>query len=291
MKYGVYLPNFGPYGDVHVLANLAQDAELAGWDGFFIWDHIAGWGFALDMADATVALTAIALRTRTIRFGALVTPLPRRRPHKVAREMASLDQLSHGRLIFGAGIGGGQDEWDHLGEETDLRKRGAMLDEALEVITSLWSGEVINFQGKYYRVQDTAFVPRPVQQPRIPVWIAARWPHKAPIRRAMSWDGLFPLFESEGEHELAEINQCMAYVRQLREGIDTPFDLVYAGCPTTPAENLDLALATVSQYQALGFTWWLENINPYAIRCDSETDEWPLQAMHGRIMQGPPRLE
>jgi hypothetical protein len=134
------------------------------------------------------------------------------------------------------------------------------------------------------------FLPPALQKPRIPIWIAARWPHKAPLRRAISWDGVFPLFESEGEAELAEIKECMAYIREMRDGLDTPYEIVYAGCPT-PGDNLDLALAIVGQYQALGFTWWLENINPYTISSGSDDDEWPLQAMRDRILQGPPRLE
>ena len=129
MKFGIYLPNFGPYGDARVLAGLAQDAENAGWDGFFIWDHIAGWD--LPMVDPWVALAAIACGTYRIRIGTTVTPLPRRRPWKVTREAVSIDHLSGGRLTLSVGIGGGKSEWAQLGEETDLVKRGAMLDEAL----------------------------------------------------------------------------------------------------------------------------------------------------------------
>ncbi len=113
MKYGIYLPNFGPYGDAETLANLARDAEDAGWDGFFIWDHVAGW--PLDFVDPWVALTAVAMRTTRIRIGTTVTPLPRCRPWKLVRETVSIDRLSGGRLILGVGIGGGDAEWDHLG--------------------------------------------------------------------------------------------------------------------------------------------------------------------------------
>ena len=125
MKFGIYLPNFGAYGDARVLANLAQDAENAGWDGFFIWDHIAGW--TLPMVDPWVALAAVAVSTQRIRIGTTVTPLPRRRPWKLAREAVSIDHLSGGRLTLGVGIGGGESEWAHLGEQPDLKKRGVML--------------------------------------------------------------------------------------------------------------------------------------------------------------------
>jgi alkanesulfonate monooxygenase SsuD/methylene tetrahydromethanopterin reductase-like flavin-dependent oxidoreductase (luciferase family) len=129
MKFGIYLPNFGSYGEARVLANLAQDAENSGWDGFFIWDHIAGW--TLPMVDPWVALAAIAVTTHRIRIGTTVTPLPRRRPWKLARETVSIDHLSGGRLTLGVGIGGGASEWAHLGEQPDLKNRGVMLDEAL----------------------------------------------------------------------------------------------------------------------------------------------------------------
>ncbi|MFN2108650.1 MAG: LLM class flavin-dependent oxidoreductase, partial [Anaerolineae bacterium] len=148
MQYGIYLPNFGPYGDARVLAGLARDAENAGWDGFFLWDHMAG--HALPFVDPWVALTAVALNTQRLRIGTTVTPLPRRRPWKIARETVSLDHLSGGRLTLGVGIGLGQAEWNDLGEESDLKKRGKMLDEALDVLVGLWSGEPFSYAGQYY---------------------------------------------------------------------------------------------------------------------------------------------
>ena len=143
MKFGIYLPNFGPYGNAKTLANLAREAEEAGWDGFFLWDHIAG--YPLDTVDPWVALTAVALNTQNIRIGTTVTPLPRRRPWKLAREAVSLDHLSNGRLILGVGIGLGEEEWDHLGEEVNPKVRGQMLDEALTIIDGLWRGEPFYF--------------------------------------------------------------------------------------------------------------------------------------------------
>ncbi len=287
MQYAVYLPNFGPFGDARMLADLAADAERAGWNGFFIWDHIAAWGGA-PMVDAWVALAAIALSTRRMRIGALVTPLPRRRPHKVARESVSIDRLSGGRLIFGAGIGNGDEEWVRLGEESDLRRRGQMLDEGLQVLDGLWSGCPFSFHGQHYRVEDTVFLPRPVQEPRIPVWIAGFWPHKAPLRRAVHWDGIFPVFESEGEAELHQIQEFVEFFKPLIAGRTGPYDLVYAGCPT-PGNEPDRAAEIVSRYAAYGFTWWLEHINPFVFG-GAQADSWPLGAMRERILQGPPRI-
>lgn len=186
MKFGIYLPNFGTYGDVRALANLARDAEQSGWDGFYIWDHIAGEH--MPIVDPWVGLAAAALQTERIRIGTTVTPLPRRRPWKLARETVSLDHLSGGRLTLGVGIGLGQAEWNDLGEQTDLKQRGAMLDEGLQVLTGLWSGEPFSFSGQYYQVKEAHFLPKPVQQPRIPIWVGGFWPNKAPFRRA-AWAG------------------------------------------------------------------------------------------------------
>ena len=174
MKYGLYLPNFGAFGETRLLADLAHDAEQAGWDGFFIWDHIAR-PWTTQVVDTWVALTAIAQRTSRIRFGPLVTPLARRRPWKVARETVSLDRLSEGRLILGVGLGGsgGQSvEWANFAEELDLRTRAEMLDEGLDILTGLWSGKPFSYNGQHYQVNDSLFLPTPIQSPRIPIWVA-----------------------------------------------------------------------------------------------------------------------
>ncbi len=134
MKYGVYVPNFGPYADARLLADLAWEAQEAGWDGFFLWDQVSRTTLTptVDpMVDPWVALTAVALRTRTIRLGTLVTPLPRRRPWTLARQTTSLDHLSAGRLILGVGSGGGYFDFEALGEASRPATLAAMLDEGL----------------------------------------------------------------------------------------------------------------------------------------------------------------
>jgi hypothetical protein len=195
MRYGAYVPNFGPYGDARILADLAYEAEEAGWDGFFLWDQVSKSTLTptVDpMVDPWVALTAIALRTRTIRLGMLVTPLPRRRPWMVARETVSLDHLSAGRLIFGVGSGGGYFDFEALGEASGPTTLAALLEEGLEVLTGLWSGEPYRHEGTYYHIKEAQFLPCPVQSPRIPIWVAGIWPAKAPLRRAAGFDGVIP---------------------------------------------------------------------------------------------------
>ncbi len=286
LKYAVYVPNFGPYGEVRTLANLARDAEDAGWDGFFMWDHIAGFG-SPPMADAWVTLTAIAMNTHRIRFGALVTPLPRRRPWKVARETVSLDRLSGGRLIFGAGIGLGQDEWENLGEESNLKIRGTMLDEGLNLLTELWRGERVTHEGQFYEVDQVCFQPTAIQQPRIPVWVAGFWPNKAPFRRAAQWDGVFPLpinLEEKMVLSPDEVKDIVLYMQQHRSS-DTPFDVLQSGF--TAGDNASQATEIIEPYLETGVTWWIEQINPWRFQWGVTDGPWPVEAMRERILQGP----
>jgi hypothetical protein len=154
MRYGIAIPPFAEFSDVRALADLAREAEDAGWDGFYIWDHMMFGAFAI--ADPWVALTAIALATSRVLIGPMVTPVPRRRPVELARETVTLDHLSNGRLILGVGTGAGPWEYDYLGEEGDPKARGEMLDEGLEVLTRIWSGEPFSFDGKHYSIHGTA---------------------------------------------------------------------------------------------------------------------------------------
>src|SRR5215213_9146168 len=176
MQFGLSLPAFGPFANPRYLAQSAAAAESAGWDGFFIWDSIIADPTFNPMADPWVALAAVAMQTSRLRIGALVTPLARRRPWKVARETVSLDLLSQGRLIFGAGLGDPvQWEYGFFGEETDNKMRAEKLDEGLAILTGLWSGELFGYAGKQYQLQPMRFEPKPLQQPRIPIWVGGTW--------------------------------------------------------------------------------------------------------------------
>ncbi|MGE5222214.1 MAG: LLM class flavin-dependent oxidoreductase [Omnitrophica WOR_2 bacterium] len=284
MKYGIYLPNFGPFGNARYLSELAKEAEEAGWDGFFIWDHIASQ--RIDMVDPWVALAAVAYNTERIRIGTTVTPLPRRRPWKLARETVSIDHLSNGRLVLGVGIGLGEAEWGDLGEEADQKARGAMLDEALDVLTGLWSGEPFSYQGHYYQVKNAHFLPGPVQQPRIPIWVGGFWPNKAPFRRAARWDGIFPLFMNtkSDEEELAQLKEVVAFTRSQRTA-SGPFDVVCTGI--TSGVDCQEASDRVRAYEEAGATWWLEAIAPYRFGKGFE-EPWPLEELRQRVIQGSP---
>ena len=288
MQYGVYIPNFGPYGDARMLAGLAYEAESAGWDGFFIWDQVSKTTLTPDfdaMVDPWVALTAIALRTRTVRLGPLVTPLSRRRPWVVARETVSLDHLSNGRLIFGVGAGGGYFDFEALGEPANAARLAALLDEGLQVLTGLWSGEPCHHQGAAYHIREAQFLPRPLQTPRIPIWVGGVWPAKAPMRRAARFDGVVPIGRDLPITAMLsprEMREIANYVRN-QPGYTPPFEIVHMGITegTDPAHDREV----IASYQQAGVTWWIEKILPE--RWGSWTD-WPLEAMRVRIRQGPP---
>ncbi len=290
MNYGLHILNFGPYGDAPVLAELAHEAEDAGWDGFFLWDQVAKTTLTptIDpMVDPWVALAAIALRTNNIRLGTLITPLPRRRPWKVAREALSLDHLSGGRLVFGAGLGGGYYDFAALGETPDLKVLAGMLDEGLQVLTGLWSGEPFHFEGTYYHIQEAQFLPRPLQVPRIPIWLAATWPFRAPFRRALRWDGVFPQGHDLTLTAMLSPQQVEEIVRFLaaQPGYTTPFEIIHSGISMGLDAGRDAEL--VASYARAGVTWWVEKIVPE--RWGSWT-HWPLETMRQRIRLGPPRL-
>jgi alkanesulfonate monooxygenase SsuD/methylene tetrahydromethanopterin reductase-like flavin-dependent oxidoreductase (luciferase family) len=202
MHHAVFAPPFGELADPALMVDLAIAAEESGWDGLFLWDHM--WtppSRPAEVADPWIMLAAIAARTHRIRLGPMVTPLARRRPQKVARETVTLDHLSAGRLVLGVGLGvdtGG--ELGRFGEETDPRRRGDLLDEALEVLLGLWSGEGVDHRGPAFTAAGVRFVPPPVQRPRIPVWGAARRPGAGrALRRAAALDGLFPVDTSLDE--------------------------------------------------------------------------------------------
>lgn len=282
MFYGIYTPNFGAQTTPLLLAELAAEAEQAGWDGFFLWDHMVySLNQKLPLFDPWVALAGIAMRTERLRLGTTVTPLARRRPWKLARETVTLDHLSSGRLTLTVGVGDpGQADFGTFGEPTDPKIRAAMLDEGLEILTGLWTGKPYSFTGTHYRVKKCTFLPTTLQQPRIPLWVGGFWPHKRPFRRAARWDGAFPL-NSDGPFTPppAILPQIRSYIMQNRSS-QAPFDLVIMG--STPGNDPKAARKKLASYADTGLTWWLETLYRWRNSAD---------AMRQRIRQGPPRFD
>ncbi len=277
MKYGIYLPNYGAEVSAQNLAELTFTAEEAGWDGFFIWDHIlVSKTLDVPMVDPWVALAAMAVTTERIRIGTTVTPVARRRPWKLARETVSLDHLSNGRLTLTIGLGEPPEaEFAHFGEDPDAKTRARKLDEGLEILTGLWSGKPFGFRGQHFQIKETVFLPPTLQKPRIPIWVGGFWPNKPPFRRAARWDGVFPLMSGKGL-EPEDVTEILAYIHKYRED-DSPLDLVLAG--TTLTMSKIKQKETISSFSEVGMTWWLESM--YSVRNTHEK-------IISRIKQGPP---
>ena len=267
MRSGLWLPLFEELADPGVVARLAADAEERGWHGIFVWDQLRWREPILHVADPWITLTAVAAATEEVKLGPMVTPLPRRRPAKVARETATLDRLSGGRLILGVGIGGDQfaGEFSKTGEELSDRARGEMLDEALEVLTTAWSGEPVAHRGKHYLIDDVQFLPRPVQRPAVPVWVAAFPGNLKPLRRAARYDGFFPV-------NLANVDEyarAVGTVRDLRGDTTTPFEIAAAAPPGTD----------LTPFAEAGATWWMTEFDPGV----------SLDEVRGVVRDGPAR--
>jgi alkanesulfonate monooxygenase SsuD/methylene tetrahydromethanopterin reductase-like flavin-dependent oxidoreductase (luciferase family) len=254
VRFGVGLPTVGEFGDPVALVELAVAADEAGWDGVFFWDHLLFGEPAQPVANSTVVVAAAAARTSRVRLGVLVHGVARRRPGQLAAETASADVLSGGRVVFGASIGSYPEEWTRFGEDGSAAARAAVMDESLAVIDALWSGEAVEFAGEHVRVDGVAMPLRPVQRPRVPVWIGGRWPARRPFRRAARWDGVMPTHADYGLGETmppAELAAVVSYVNEHRDPSAAPIDVILEG-RTEPGEPVPAG------YEEAGLTWWIE---------------------------------
>jgi len=267
------------------LVDLAVEAEQAGWDGYFLWDHVYFDWQAIPIADPWTVLAAAACETSEIRLGTTVTPLPRRRPQIVARQLVSLDQISGGRAVLGVGLGGpglGSEagaDFGPFGEETRYRVLGEKCDEALDVITGLWSGEQVTHRGKHYTIDGVTFLPVPVQRPRIPIWIGGT--KSKALRRAAKYDGWVtggpsPSAGDPG-YTLDEVGDSVKKIMGHRE-TDAPFDVAYAF--EFPEDRRKMEALT-GQAEEVGVTWMLDGI--FGLRFNGK------RAME-HVRKGPPQL-
>lgn len=263
-------------GEPATIADLAREVEEAGWDGAFYWDGICIGAF--DTFDPWVVMAAMAVRTSRVRIGAMLTPPARRRPWKLARETMTLDHLSGGRLVLPVGLGATDDGgFSKVGEPTDKRVRAQLFDESLEILTGLWSGEPFSYGGEHYEVREMTFLPKPVQSPRIPIWVVGAWPSRKSMNRALRYDGLLA-YTTRGEVTPGDIREMKRYAGENREE-GTPFDVVVEG--ETPGDDPERAREIVHPYSEAGATWWIES--PWTPPNDPD-------ALRERVRQGPPPL-
>jgi alkanesulfonate monooxygenase SsuD/methylene tetrahydromethanopterin reductase-like flavin-dependent oxidoreductase (luciferase family) len=273
MRLGLYIPPFDELADPALVARLCAEAEEAGWDGAFVWDQLRWREPVVDVADPQITLAAIAGATERIRLGPMVTPLARCRPAKVARETVTLDRLSDGRLTLGVGLGSDEfaGEYSITGEELNDRKRAEMLDEALGILQAAWTGEPVHHRGEHYTIDTMRFLPRPVQRPGVPIWVAGFYGKSRPLRRAIRYQGFFPA-GIEHPDQLAEISAELRRLgRETSDGAAEPFDI---------AVELDPG-SDPAPYAAAGATWGLVAFpwNPVSV-----------DQVRGVIREGPPPM-
>ncbi|WP_027344749.1 TIGR03619 family F420-dependent LLM class oxidoreductase [Hamadaea tsunoensis] len=253
MRYGIDVCTLGEFADPGRVVEVAVAAEAAGWEALFVWDHLAfAWG--VPSADPWVTLSAVAQATTRIRLGTAVTALPRRRPVVVANAVATLDRLSGGRFVFGAGLGGVAAEFAAFDDPADTPTRAARLDEGLDLLTALWTGERVDHHGLHYTVDNVALAPRPVQE-RVPVWIGGH--SSGAMRRAAQWDGWIAGGDDEDGNMVMSPAKVAEHVQRLRRlrGDDLPFDVALVGVSAPDDAVL------VRAYADAGVTWWLEHIH------------------------------
>lgn len=266
--------NSPPCADPRALVDLAVAAEGAGWDAFFLWDHMVIDRAGIELVDPWVTLGAIATRTDRIRLGTCVTPLARRRPQKVARETATLDWLSDGRAVLGAGLGVPADDFTTFGEDADPRVVAARLDEALTVVAGLWTGELFAHTGPNFSVLPVRFLPTPVQRPRPPVWVACMLPSRRSLARAARWDGVVPMKTGPDGTAFVTPVDVASIVAEIgeRRGTLDGFDVVVNAGPPP--------YASVADFEAAGTTWWMISMG--------EFPGW-LDELRAVVDAGPPR--
>ncbi|HSL43474.1 MAG TPA: LLM class flavin-dependent oxidoreductase [Anaerolineales bacterium] len=276
LKFGLALP----YTSVRTVVQLASLAEQAGWDGCFLGDAI--W-----CEDPMIALAAAAMTTQSIRLGPMIIPVPLRRPWKIASESVALDHLSDGRLTLGLGAGAVWMGWQSFPDEvTDTRVRAEMLDETIDILTLLYQRKQFDYDGKHYHLKLTLmdemhYPPKPVQQPRIPLWVVGIWPRKKSMQRILKCDGV--LLEKRNTKGMGvevtpmDICEIKAYVDANRT-LTTPFDIVVGG-KTAGLDHAQLLDKLLPRLEA-GLTWWIEELI-------GEPEEQVVE----RIRQGPPRLD
>jgi alkanesulfonate monooxygenase SsuD/methylene tetrahydromethanopterin reductase-like flavin-dependent oxidoreductase (luciferase family) len=272
VRFGLSVATLGDFGDPRFVMRLAQQAEAAGWEALFVWDHLAYvWG--VPAGDPWVILSAVAASTRRLLIGTAVTPLPRRRLQVLAQTLVTLDQLCEGRLILGVGLGGVPEEYGSFGEPADAGVRASMLDEGLPLLDWLLRGETVTHAGEHYTLQGVTLQPQPQQQPRPPIWVGGE--SGPALRRAARYDGWVFGADDESAANVKSPQQVEQLVSRLRRRRSETGPFAVAMTAVSAPDDGDL----VARYAAAGVTWWLESI--HGLRGSPEE-------MEARVAAGPP---
>lgn len=231
MRFGIFVSNIGSHSDPSTVVDLATEAEAAGWDALLMWDHLAFvWG--MPSADPWVVLSACAVKTSRILLGTGVTPVPRRRVQTLALTVATLDRLSGGRVLFGAGLGGNRGEFERFGEDYSLARRRQLLDDGLGTLRSWWSGEEVD-----------SVTLRPAPERRIPIWVGGN--SADALARAARYDGWIADSTAPDAMKLSPDD-----IAEKSRGLQG--DIAVTGYSDR---------ADPREYAEAGATWWLESFH------------------------------
>lgn len=266
MKYGLDISPAGPWGRPDQIAELAALAEEVGWDGVFCEDYLCfpGGEGPVDTYDVWITLALVAQATKRLTLGTMVTPLPRRRPQSVASQALTVDHLSGGRLMLGVGIGDTEpSNFAAFGETSDLRVRAALLDESLDIVTRLWSGEPVTFEGEHFKFDSAVLSPTPLARPRIPIWVGGAMTKPAPRRRALRWDGacLYRIPQEDGWSDVsADDERRLRIDAEQRPGGGDGYVIAVGGRERSDDEAADRRYVTT--LVDAGTDWWHEYVPP-----------------------------
>jgi alkanesulfonate monooxygenase SsuD/methylene tetrahydromethanopterin reductase-like flavin-dependent oxidoreductase (luciferase family) len=275
MKYGLFLANIDSHATGDTIVQLGVAADESGWDGVFLADHLH-YNNVYRFIDPWIMLAGIAARTKHIKLSTWVTAVPRRQPWQLARDLASLDQLSGGRVILGAGIGAPPEDFTSYGQEYELKRLARRFDESLDILAGLWSENSFSYEGQIYSIDDVNLHPKPLQKPRIPVLIAGRWPAKKPIKRGARWDGIMPVPNDwPRPFSLEEIRDCVETYKLSLESDELGEVVIMHTKESAPLDDF------IPFCQEIGVTWILFGLWP---------QEASVQQHMERIKQGPPRI-
>ncbi|MDH5403068.1 MAG: LLM class flavin-dependent oxidoreductase [Candidatus Heimdallarchaeota archaeon] len=275
MKFGFFLPTMASFADPKQVIEFAILAEKSGWDGVFLPDHLMHHD-SIPWLDANIMMTAIVCNTKNIKVGSWITPVVRRQPWQLAKELATLDILSNGRIILGAGIGAPPSDYTSFGIKYE--NMGEKLDEALEILDLCWKGETFDFEGKYYQLKDVRLLPKPIQKPRIPILIGGKWPGNKPFIRGAKWDGMMPISKQWPKHlTIEEIKELTSFINSERKKHTNENAELLIQLDISEINNIHL----LSKLYELGVTWILFGISP---RTGS------VEQIKQAILHGPPKL-
>ena len=279
IKYGISLIHFNELANPEVVIELAVEAEKAGWDGIFLPDHMLFDKQQIyPITETWILLSAIAAKTNKIKIGTGVAALPRYHPWWFAKMTATLDVLSKGRLILGLGLGGPKTEFESFGEEYNLKILAQKMEESLDILEGLWTGEPFSYSGKHYTVTEAGFLPKPAQSPRIPLVFGGMWPTKKPFIRGAKYDGIMPIHKNFPQDlTVDELRQIISIVKKNRE-TDEPFEVIISG---TSFFNPEKRVEQIKPFIDAGITWWLEHVNTLMQPSVDAMKEW--------VKLGPPR--